>query len=428
MARSHGRVLASIWSDPDFRALSANAQQLYVLLLSQPNLTHAGTISITVRRWAGMTADATTETVLAALRVLSDRRFVVVEWDTEELLIRTLIRNDSVFKQPKVLRAAKADAEAVASPKIRRALRKEVMQCPIEEVSANARDEVSTLLAALAEALDTPPDDPNGGVSDSPSDSPRQAEVVPKAKAPRSAGGGSPAFSPTPAPSPAVSDGARGTLALVEPDASPTAATLLAGFIENCKKRPPSQTISRFGRRSRPRRHRGWAVGRGAGRMRAYPVTDGRASSDEPPPSWRLEHGRPLPADPAAAIHRRPARGVRMSPADAGKLLALCAAFDNRKPDPSGMAAAAWADALGGLSFEDCAAAIRRHYRDTDRYIMPAHVRYLATQLAEARAQMRARDDRQAIEAPPEQRVKPEQIRAFIDELAQRRALPEDSA
>jgi hypothetical protein len=121
-----------------------------------------------------------------------------------------------------------------------------------------------------------------------------------------------------------------------------------------------------------------------------------------------------------------------MSPAEAGKLLALCAAFDNRKPDPSGMAAAAWADALGGLTFEDCAAAIRRHYRKTDRYIMPSHVRQEADRILEYRAaqqrQLGHGGPVRAVEAPPEQRVKPEQIRKFIDEFAQRRALPDDAA
>jgi hypothetical protein len=116
-----------------------------------------------------------------------------------------------------------------------------------------------------------------------------------------------------------------------------------------------------------------------------------------------------------------------MSPADAGKLLALCAAFDNRKPDPSGMAAAAWADALGGLSFEDCAAGIRAHYRKTDRYIMPAHVRQEVDRIVDyraAKARTLGESKVRAVEAPPEQRVKPEQIRKFIEEFAQRRALP----
>jgi hypothetical protein len=212
MARSHGRLLARIWSDDDFRALPVDAQQLYALLISQPNLSHAGTISITVRRWAGMSVDATTESVLAALRVLSDRRFVVVEWDTEELLVRTLVRNDGVFKQPKVLRAAKADALAVASPKIRAALAAELRRCPIEDVSANARDDVSVLLTEMVEALGSPPDGPDGGVSDTHTDTPGDGspEAMPRGieNPPRSARGGSPALSPTPTPSPTASGGA----------------------------------------------------------------------------------------------------------------------------------------------------------------------------------------------------------------------------
>jgi len=57
---------------------------------------------------------------------------------------------------------------------------------------------------------------------------------------------------------------------------------------------------------------------------------------------------------------------------EAAGLLAVAAAFDNRKPDAD--AAQAWAIALEGLSFSDCRDAIVAHYRRTNDWLMPNHV------------------------------------------------------
>lgn len=62
-----------------------------------------------------------------------------------------------------------------------------------------------------------------------------------------------------------------------------------------------------------------------------------------------------------------------MSPAEAATLLAVAAAFDNRKPDAD--AAQAWAMALDGLRFHDCRDAIMAHYRASTEWVMPAMVR-----------------------------------------------------
>lgn len=62
-----------------------------------------------------------------------------------------------------------------------------------------------------------------------------------------------------------------------------------------------------------------------------------------------------------------------MTPADAAQLLTLAATFDKRKIGRA--ESVAWADALAGLAPADCAEAIRAHFRETDAYLMPIHVR-----------------------------------------------------
>ena len=53
MARSEARVLVSIWSDPDWLALTSTAQRAYLLLLSQPKLSLAGCLDWMPQRVLG---------------------------------------------------------------------------------------------------------------------------------------------------------------------------------------------------------------------------------------------------------------------------------------------------------------------------------------------------------------------------------------
>lgn len=82
-----------------------------------------------------------------------------------------------------------------------------------------------------------------------------------------------------------------------------------------------------------------------------------------------------------------------MTPAEAQALLTICAAFDNRKPDPD--AAQAWSLALAGLRFEDCRDAIVKHYQESREWIMPADVR------AEVKRVRGGRVDHETVPIPP---------------------------
>lgn len=61
-----------------------------------------------------------------------------------------------------------------------------------------------------------------------------------------------------------------------------------------------------------------------------------------------------------------------MSPAEAAALLAIAAAYDNRKPDAD--AATAWALALEDYDFADCRTAVVQHYRESRVWMMPVDV------------------------------------------------------
>jgi len=255
MARSHGRILARIWTDPEFLALDGEAQRAYMMLLSQPDLTHAGTLPLTIRRWSRLCGDGDVKALTASLRRLADARFVLVDGDTEELLIRTLIRNDGVFKQPKVLLSARSDAAAISSPKLRSALAAELSLCPLEEVTEKARADVAATLAQMVETLSPPPEPPPDTPTDTHSDTPGEGST-PGGDTPAEtpgdgyslARGGSPTPAPTPAPAPTVSDGApSAALALVEDHQPTTAGDMVAEYVDACRKRPPEAHLKRIG-------------------------------------------------------------------------------------------------------------------------------------------------------------------------------------
>ena len=94
------KVLRSIWSDDDFKTLTVAAQRLYFLLISQADLTHVGVLPLTAARWSALAADSYVSDIRADLALLADTRFVIVDHDTEEILVRSYIIHDEAFKVP----------------------------------------------------------------------------------------------------------------------------------------------------------------------------------------------------------------------------------------------------------------------------------------------------------------------------------------
>lgn len=221
MARGHGRILSSIWDDGDFTTLSEEEQRLYFFLLSQTNLNHAGLLPVTLLRWSRKAKGLTPAILGDRLAVLEGARFVVIDPETEELLIRSYVRNDGVWKQPNVMAAMVSAAQEIESPKLRRALLAEMDRLPLDLLSdepssrggPSTRRQIETHLSNLRRLLVVPePTPPSGGIeipSGNPSEnpSPRVGETHVEAIAEPSTRAGAPAYtraapSPSPPPSP----------------------------------------------------------------------------------------------------------------------------------------------------------------------------------------------------------------------------------
>lgn len=115
MARVYGQIYTSIWRDPDFIGMPSASQRLFMLLFSQGDISSCGTLPMTLRRWSKMAPDTPIDTLSGALSTLVAKGFVVVDEDTEELLIRSFIKWDGGYKVPKRLIAILAVARSVGS-------------------------------------------------------------------------------------------------------------------------------------------------------------------------------------------------------------------------------------------------------------------------------------------------------------------------
>jgi len=112
----------SIWHDPDFTALSTEAQHMYLLLMSQPDITHVGIVPYMPPRWARLAAGMTVSDLHARLDELTAANFVLVDTETLEVLVRSYAVYDEAWKLtngPKSLVNAHAK---VYSPRLRNAI------------------------------------------------------------------------------------------------------------------------------------------------------------------------------------------------------------------------------------------------------------------------------------------------------------------
>jgi hypothetical protein len=119
VARDHARIRLDIWEDDDWRDLTHDGQWLYMFLLSSPALSFAGVGDWRPARISGAARGLSAARVEAFAVELEVEQFILVDRDTEEVLIRSWVKHDGLMKSPNMAVAfAKAHA-AVASRVLR---------------------------------------------------------------------------------------------------------------------------------------------------------------------------------------------------------------------------------------------------------------------------------------------------------------------
>lgn len=119
MPRTHAELRIDIWNDDDFRRLTIHAQLLYLQLISSSSLSYAGVADWRAARIAALSADADRTNVELAADELVAEHFIVVDRDTEEVLVRSFFKHDGLLNRPNVTKAMIREFADVASPMLR---------------------------------------------------------------------------------------------------------------------------------------------------------------------------------------------------------------------------------------------------------------------------------------------------------------------
>jgi hypothetical protein len=173
MAREHARVKLSIWEDDDFRLLSSNAQHLYFVLMTHPKLDYCGVTDWRPARIAPFAGAWTTEAVEIAAQELSEQLYIVIDTESEEVLIRSFIRSDELLESPNMAVAMRKAHAAIASTALRQIIIHELVRLHDDKPDLKGWSKVSDLLKRPSlNPSDYPSFNPSGKGSGNPSGRP----------------------------------------------------------------------------------------------------------------------------------------------------------------------------------------------------------------------------------------------------------------
>lgn len=234
MARSYARIMTAIWKNTEFRKLHSGAQRVYVLLVTQDNITAAGTLPLTVRRWSEMASDTTIPDINRELAELATGRFIAVDHATEEVLVRSFVRWDGGYGNSKRKHSIREAAEAVSSAPLRRMLAAEFerLGLPVGSLDAASDAPPDSEPDALSDPAEATVSDLNGSGASSQVDStsgaaPDAAPRFQRVVVTEVGRTGTTTHNPQPIP----------------PPADANAQQLVGAWIDACRKRPPTRLI-----------------------------------------------------------------------------------------------------------------------------------------------------------------------------------------
>lgn len=199
--RQYALIHRAILDDPSWRCLTRSQQNLYLLLLLKLSTNLCGIVDWRPKKLAVNASDMTVETIEADAVVLEKKLYIVRDEDTDEVLIRSFLRNDAPLKSSKTAIAVRSSYTDTASSKLRGVIVFELQRLYKEQRDWQGWDQVRDLLdlpsidprrivsggeEAVSDALnryqessfspprdtsfDTPSDGVSQGVLDTPSD------------------------------------------------------------------------------------------------------------------------------------------------------------------------------------------------------------------------------------------------------------------
>lgn len=148
MARDRANINTGIWTDDEFIDISRDEQWLYFLLMTDPKLSYAGVTDWRPGRLAQRSSDTTKDDIEQAGAKLQEGRYILIDEETEEVLIRSFLRHDGLLKQPRLGVSMFNSYGSIASKNIRKVVIHELKRLHSEfpEWKAFGVDKVQELL------------------------------------------------------------------------------------------------------------------------------------------------------------------------------------------------------------------------------------------------------------------------------------------
>lgn len=119
MARDFAAIGTDLWQEPSIRGLEPYDQRTYLLAYTQPLLNRCGVTPFHLGRWASVARKDTPAKLRASLLRLCASRHLAVDWDTDELFVRTYIRHDGLLRKPNMVVALVRDFPTIYSDSLR---------------------------------------------------------------------------------------------------------------------------------------------------------------------------------------------------------------------------------------------------------------------------------------------------------------------
>lgn len=153
--RDRANIRTDIWADGDWRELRDVDQHLYLLILTHATLNYAGVADWRPGRLAALFSNGSVDVVRERARCLEVKGYILVDDETEEVLIRSFVKHDGLMKQPKLAVAMANAFAAIASTSIRQVVAFEIQKLHerMPELSAWGAAQVRTVLSAKASPI-----------------------------------------------------------------------------------------------------------------------------------------------------------------------------------------------------------------------------------------------------------------------------------
>lgn len=144
--RQYALIHRAILDDPSWRCLTRSQQNLYLLLLLKLSTNLCGVVDWRPKKLAVNASDMTVETIEADAVVLEKKLYIVRDEDTDEVLIRSFLRNDAPLKSSKTAIAVRSSYTDTASSKLRGVIVFELQRLYKEQRDWQGWDQVRDLL------------------------------------------------------------------------------------------------------------------------------------------------------------------------------------------------------------------------------------------------------------------------------------------